>query len=193
MNAQRLDIDGLVVFEPRVFTDERGAFFESFNEAKFREATGFAGSFVQDNHSISHKGVLRGLHYQLPPHAQGKLVRVVAGAVFDVAVDIREGSPTFGRWAGVQLTAANRKQFWIPAGFAHGFLALEDGTEFLYKTTDFWHAASERGIRWNDPDIGVEWPTRAMPILHQRDAVADHLRDLITDQMKYRATPPALL
>lgn len=175
MNVQRLDIDGLMVFEPRVFTDERGAFFESFNEAKFREATGFGGRFVQDNHSISHKGVLRGLHYQLPPHAQGKLVRVVVGAVFDVAVDIREGSPTFGRWAGVELSAMNRKQFWIPAGFAHGFLALENGTEFLYKTTDFWHAASERSIRWDDPGIGVEWPLDREPVISGKDAGADGL------------------
>lgn len=172
MNVQRLDIDGLMVFEPRVFTDERGAFFESFNEAKFREATGFTGGFVQDNHSISHKGVLRGLHYQLPPHAQGKLVRVVVGAVFDVAVDIREGSPTFGRWAGVELSAMNRKQFWIPAGFAHGFLALEDGTEFLYKTTDFWNAASERSIHWNDRKVGVEWPLRGAPLVSAKDAGA---------------------
>ncbi len=172
MNVQKLDIDGLMVFEPRVFADERGVFFESFNEAKFREATGFSGSFVQDNHSISHKGVLRGLHYQLPPHAQGKLVRVVAGAAFDVAVDIREGSPTFGKWAGVELSAANRKQFWIPAGFAHGFLALEDGTEFLYKTTDFWHAASERGIRWDDPEIGVQWPLEGAPVVSGKDAEA---------------------
>lgn len=176
MNVQRLDIDGLMVFEPRVFTDERGAFFESFNEAKFREATGFAGSFVQDNHSISHKGVLRGLHYQVAPHAQGKLVRVVAGAVFDVAVDIREGSPTFGKWAGVELTAANRKQFWIPAGFAHGFLALEEGTEFLYKTTDFWHAESERSIRWDDPAIGVRWPLEGEPVVSGKDAAAHGLR-----------------
>jgi dTDP-4-dehydrorhamnose 3,5-epimerase len=175
MNVQRLDIEGLVVFEPRVFADERGAFFESFNEAKFREATGFDGSFVQDNHSISHKGVLRGLHYQVAPHAQGKLVRVVAGAAFDVAVDIREGSPTFGKWAGVELSATNRKQFWIPAGFAHGFLALEDGTEFLYKTTDFWHAASERSIRWDDPDIAVEWPLQGAPVVSGKDAGAARL------------------
>lgn len=175
MNVQRLDIDGLMVFEPRVFEDERGAFFESFNEAKFREATGFTGSFVQDNHSISHKGVLRGLHYQVAPHAQGKLVRVVAGAAFDVAVDIREGSPTFGKWAGVELSATNRKQFWIPAGFAHGFLALEDGTEFLYKTTDFWHAESERSIRWDDPEIGVKWPLEGKPVVSGKDAGAGGL------------------
>lgn len=177
MNVQRLDIEGLMVFEPRVFADERGAFFESFNEAKFREATGFTGSFVQDNHSISHKGVLRGLHYQVAPHAQGKLVRVVAGAVFDVAVDIREGSPTFGKWAGVELSATNRKQFWIPAGFAHGFLALEDGTEFLYKTTDFWHAESERSIRWDDPKIGVAWPLEGVPVLSGKDTGAGGLSD----------------
>lgn len=172
MNVQKLDIDGLMVFEPRVFTDERGAFFESFNEVKFREATGFTGSFVQDNHSISHKGVLRGLHYQVAPHAQGKLVRVVAGAAFDVAVDIREGSPTFGKWAGVELTAANRKQFWIPAGFAHGFLALEDGTEVLYKTTSHWSAVSERTIRWDDPQIGITWPSTTPLILAERDRTA---------------------
>jgi len=176
MNVQRLDIDGLLVFEPRVFSDERGVFFESFNEARFREATGFTGSFVQDNHSISRKGVLRGLHYQEPPHAQGKLVRVVAGAAFDVAVDIREGSPSFGKWAGVELSARNRKQFWIPAGFAHGFLALEDGTEFLYKTTDFWHATSERSIRWDDPEIGVQWPLDGVPVLSAKDAAAPRLR-----------------
>lgn len=172
MEATRLELEGLVVFEPRVFADERGAFFESFNEARFREVTGFTGTFVQDNHSISHKGVLRGLHYQLPPHAQGKLVRVVAGAAFDVAVDIRQGSLTFGKWAGVELSAANRKQFWIPEGFAHGFLALEEGTEFLYKTTDFWHAASERSIRWDDPEIGVAWPVEGKLVVSGKDAGA---------------------
>lgn len=177
MKVQKLDIDGLVVFEPRVFTDERGAFFESFNEAKFREATGFTGSFVQDNHSISHKGVLRGLHYQLPPRAQGKLVRVVAGAAFDVAVDVRRGSPTFGKWSAVELTAENRKQFWIPAGFAHGFLALDDGTEFLYKTTDFWDAESEGSIRWDDPAIGLEWPLDGRPLVSAKDAKAPVLSD----------------
>ena len=177
MNVQKLDIDGLMVFEPRVFTDERGAFFESFNKAVFREATSFSGAFVQDNHSISHKGVLRGLHYQLPPHAQGKLVRVVAGAAFDVAVDVRRGSPTFGKWSAVELTAENRKQFWIPAGFAHGFLALEDGTEFLYKTTDFWDAESEGSIRWDDPAIGLEWPLDGRPLVSAKDAKAPALSD----------------
>jgi dTDP-4-dehydrorhamnose 3,5-epimerase len=175
MQTTRLDIDGLLLFEPRVFADDRGVFFESFNDAQFRAATGFAGSFVQDNHSVSHKGVLRGLHYQLAPHGQGKLVRVVAGAAYDVAVDIRKGSPTFGKWAGVELSAANRRQFWIPEGFAHGFLALEEGTEFLYKTTDFWHAASERSIRWDDPAIGVAWPVEGVPVVSAKDAAAGGL------------------
>jgi dTDP-4-dehydrorhamnose 3,5-epimerase len=172
MQVTRLDIDGLMVFEPRVFGDERGAFFESFNLSRFREATGLDVDFVQDNHSISHKNVLRGLHYQVDPHAQGKLVRVVRGAAWDVAVDIREGSATYGKWAAVELTAGNRKQFWIPPGFAHGFLALEDETEFLYKTTAYWHAASERTIRWDDPAIGVEWPTEGEPVLSAKDAMA---------------------
>lgn len=175
MLATRLDIDGLMVLEPRVFADDRGAFFESFNLARFREATGLDIDFVQDNHSISHKGVLRGLHYQVAPHAQGKLVRVVRGAAWDVAVDIREGSPTFGKWAAVELTAANRRQFWIPAGFAHGFLALEDGTEFLYKTTAYWHGASERAIRWDDQTIGIAWPLNTPPLLSAKDAEAPGL------------------
>lgn len=172
MQVTKLDIEGLFVFEPRVFADDRGAFFESFNAQRFAEATGLAVDFVQDNHSISRKGVVRGLHYQLPPHAQGKLVRVAVGAAFDVAVDIRQGSPTFGRWAGVTLSAENRKQFWIPAGFAHGFMALEDGTEFLYKTTDFWHGASERAIRWDDPSLAIAWPDAGPPVISGKDAVA---------------------
>ena len=172
MQATKLEIEGLVVFEPKVFGDDRGAFFESFNETRFREATGLDVRFVQDNHSISKQGVLRGLHYQLPPHPQGTLVRVAVGAAFDVAVDIRRGSPTFGKWAGVELSAANRKQFWIPGGFAHGFVALEEGTEFLYKTTDFWHGASERSIRWDDPAIGIDWPLSGAPILSGKDAAA---------------------
>ena len=172
MQATALDISGLFVFEPRVFADDRGSFFESFNEQRFREATGFAGQFVQDNHSTSHRGVLRGLHYQLPPHAQGKLVRVVSGSVFDVAVDLRPGSPSFGKWAGVELSAANHRQFWIPGGFAHGFLALEDNTQFLYKTTDFWHAGSERSLKWDDPALGIDWPVTVTPILSGKDAAA---------------------
>lgn len=177
MRVTRLDIDGLLLFEPRVFADERGAFFESFNLTRFREATGLAVDFVQDNHSISHKNVLRGLHYQVDPHAQGKLVRVIAGAAWDVAVDIREGSATHGKWAAVELSAQNRRQFWIPPGFAHGFLALEEGTEFLYKTTAYWHAASERTIRWDDAKIGVEWPLAGAPILSGKDAGAPRLAE----------------
>ena len=177
MQATKLEIDGLVVFEPRVFADDRGAFFESFNAQRFSEATGLDLDFVQDNHSISRRGVVRGLHYQLPPHAQGKLVRVAVGSAFDVAVDIRRGSPSFGKWAGVHLSAENRKQFWIPAGFAHGFMALEDGTEFLYKTTDFWHGASERAIRWDDPALGIEWPDAGPPVVSAKDAVAPALAD----------------
>lgn len=177
MLVTKLDIEGLVVFEPKVFGDDRGAFFESFNETRFREATGADVRFVQDNHSISKQGVVRGLHYQLEPHAQGKLVRVAVGAAYDVAVDIRRSSPTFGKWAGVELSAANRKQFWIPAGFAHGFLALEEGTEFLYKTTDFWHGASERSIRWDDPAIDIKWPLDVAPILSAKDAAAPLLSD----------------
>ena len=175
MQVTRLEIEGLLVFEPRVFTDERGAFFESFNLARFREATGLDVDFVQDNHSISHRNVLRGLHYQVEPHAQGKLVRVVRGRVWDVAVDIRPGSPTFGKWAAVELSAENRKQFWIPPGFAHGFLTLEDGTEFLYKTTTYWHKDSERTIRWDDPAIGVQWPIEGPPNLSGKDAAATAL------------------
>lgn len=177
MQVTKLDIEGLVVFEPRVFADDRGAFFESFNARRFSEATGFDLDFVQDNHSISRKGVVRGLHYQLPPHAQGKLVRVAVGSAYDVAVDIRKGSPTFGKWAGVLLSAENRKQFWIPAGFAHGFMALEDGTEFLYKTTDFWHGASERAIRWDDLQLRIDWPEAGPPVVSGKDAVAPLFAD----------------
>jgi dTDP-4-dehydrorhamnose 3,5-epimerase len=172
MQVTRLEIDGLMVFEPRVFADERGAFFESFNLARFREATGLDVEFVQDNHSISHRNVLRGLHYQLEPHAQGKLVRVVRGRVWDVAVDIRPGSQTYCKWAAVELSAENRKQFWIPPGFAHGFLALEDGTEFLYKTTTYWHKESERTIRWDDSGIAIRWPIGGRPNLSDKDAAA---------------------
>ena len=176
MQARAFELPGLMLFEPKVFADDRGAFFESFNERAFREANGFAAPFVQDNHSVSRKGVLRGLHCQRHPHEQGKLVRVVAGAVFDVAVDIRVGSPTFGRWAGVELSAANRRQFWIPPGFAHGFLALEEGTEFVYKVTDYWDRESERTIRWNDPAIGIDWPLDGKePILSAKDAAGNLL------------------
>jgi len=176
MNATRLAIADVVLLEPRVFPDDRGAFFESFNALAFEGATGLQRGFVQDNHSVSKKGVLRGLHYQLPPHAQGKLVRVVRGAAFDVAVDIRKSSPTFGKWVGEMLTAENRRQLWVPEGFAHGFMALEEGTEFLYKTTGFYDKASERSVRWNDPDIAVAWPLQGPPLLNGKDAEAPLLR-----------------
>jgi dTDP-4-dehydrorhamnose 3,5-epimerase len=177
MQVTRLDIDGLFVFEPRAFEDERGAFFESFNLGRFREATGLDVDFVQDNHSVSHKNVLRGLHYQVDPHAQGKLVRVVRGAAWDVAVDIRAGSPSFGKWAAVELNALNRKQFWIPAGFAHGFLALEDETEMLYKVTTEWNAASERTLRWDDETVSIGWPVRDHLILSAKDQGGVKLAD----------------
>jgi dTDP-4-dehydrorhamnose 3,5-epimerase len=172
MNATRLAIPDVVLLEPRVFADERGLFFESFSAPVFEAATGLERSFPQDNHSVSRKGVLRGLHYQLPPYAQGKLVRVVRGAAFDVAVDIRRNSPTFGRWAGEVLSADNRRQLWVPEGFAHGFLALADDTEFLYKATALYHPASERSIAWNDPDIGIDWPLDGAPVLNGKDAAA---------------------
>lgn len=176
MNATRLAIPEIILIEPRIFPDERGAFFESYNSRTFANATGLDTAFVQDNHSISRKGVLRGLHYQLPPHAQGKLVRVVHGATYDVALDIRRQSATFGKWVGETLTADNRKQLWIPAGFAHGFLALEDGTEFLYKTTDSYDKASERAIRWDDPALAIDWPLRDV-LVSERDQAAPLLAE----------------
>jgi len=172
MTPLRLAIPDVVLFEPRAFADERGIFFESFSQPGFEAATGLARSFPQDNHSVSAKGVLRGLHYQLPPHAQGKLVRVVRGAVFDVAVDLRRGSPTLGKWVGETLTAENRRQLWIPEGFAHGFVALEAGTEFLYKTTSLYDKASERSVRWDDPELGIAWPLDSAPIVSAKDAEA---------------------
>jgi len=183
MKVTRTEIADVLVLEPAVFGDERGWFSESYNERRFHEALRalglpLPGPFVQDNHSCSRRGVLRGLHYQLPPHAQGKLVRVVQGAVFDVAVDIRRGSPTFGRWAGAELSAANKRQMWIPAGFAHGFLTLEDDTQFLYKTTDYYAKASERAIRWNDAAIGIAWPELGTePALADKDAAAPGLAE----------------
>lgn len=151
-------IPDVKIIEPTVFGDERGFFFESFNQAKFNTAIGYAVDFVQDNHSCSTKGVLRGLHYQLSPHAQGKLVRCVVGEVFDVAVDIRQSSATFGQWVGVHLSADNKRQLWIPEGFAHGFLTLSDKAEFLYKTTGYYAPQSERCILWNDENLAINWP-----------------------------------
>ena len=167
-------IDGVLVLEPKVFGDARGFFFESFNARDFAQATSLDVDFVQDNHSKSAKGVLRGLHYQTQ-HAQGKLVRVVQGAVFDVVVDIRKGSPTFGRWFGQELSAENKKQLWIPAGLAHGFLVTSESAEFLYKTTDYYHPEFERSLLWNDPSVSVEWPLHMLdsePLLAAKDVAA---------------------
>ncbi len=183
MNVIPTPLPEVLILEPKVFGDERGWFMESFNAARFEAALAerglpAAGPFVQDNHSSSQRGVLRGLHYQLPPHAQGKLVRVVRGSAFDVAVDIRRGSPHFGRWFGLELSEANCRQLWIPAGFAHGFLALEDGTEFLYKTTDVYAKDCERSLRWDDPRIAIDWPALpGPPLLAAKDASAPLLAD----------------
>jgi dTDP-4-dehydrorhamnose 3,5-epimerase len=169
MNIIQTAIPDLLIIEPKVFGDERGFFFESFNQKSFQSATGLDVEFVQDNHSKSARNVLRGLHYQTAPHAQGKLVRVVQGEVFDVAVDIRQGSKTFGQWLGLTLSAENKKQLWIPPGFAHGFLTLSETAEFLYKTTDYYSPVHERCIAWNDPEIGIEWPLNAAPVLSDKD------------------------
>lgn len=169
MNVIKTAIPDVLIFEPKVFGDERGFFFESFNHKLFEEAVGYPVTFVQDNHSKSSKGVLRGLHYQLPPHAQGKLVRCVAGEVFDVAVDIRKSSPTFGQWVGVHLSGENKRQLWIPEGFAHGFVTLTETAEFLYKTTNYYSPQSEGSIRWDDPHVGVEWPIFEEPSLSIKD------------------------
>lgn len=184
MNVIETKIKDLLIFEPRVFGDDRGWFMESFNQQVFEKALSDRGldipQFVQDNHSFSKKGVLRGLHYQLNPHAQGKLVRVVQGRAWDVAVDIRRDSETFGQWVGVELTGDNHKQFWIPAGFAHGFIALEDNTQFLYKTTDYYSKECERSIVWNDPEIAIEWPTLSLPhlFLTEKDKIAKGLSEV---------------
>ena len=164
MNVIKTDIPDVLIFEPRVFEDERGFFFESFNQQQFEEAVGYSVNFVQDNHSKSAKGVLRGLHYQLPPMAQAKLVRCTSGSLFDVAVDIRPESATFGKWVGVTLSAENKKQLWIPEGFAHGFIALEEGTEILYKTNNFYSQPNERAVRWDDKHLAIEWPISPLTI-----------------------------
>lgn len=168
-------IPDVLLIEPTVFGDERGFFFESYRQDRLDAAAGAPIAFVQDNHSRSTRGVLRGLHYQLPPHPQGKLVRVVVGEVFDVAVDIRRGSPTFGRWVGERLSAQNQRQLWIPPGFAHGFVTLSDAAEFLYKTTDYWFKDLERAIAWDDPAIGIAWPGDVSPLLSPKDAAAPRL------------------
>ena len=163
MKFTSLSIPDVVLIEPKVFGDSRGFFLESFKQDLFNEATGTNYEFIQDNHSRSSKGVLRGLHYQLPPYAQGKLVRVITGAVFDVAVDIRRSSPTFGKWVGAELTAENHKQLWIPPGFAHGFVVLSETADFVYKTTAYYAPQTDRGVLWNDAEIGIEWPQLDIP------------------------------
>ena len=170
-------IPDVLLLEPRVFGDDRGFFFESFNQKVFQEATGLDVQFVQDNHSKSVKNVLRGLHYQVQ-RPQGKLVRVVEGEVFDVAVDIRKNSKTFGKWVGAVLSAENKKQLWIPPGFAHGFLTMSGNSEFLYKTTDYYSPTHERVLRWNDPEIGIDWPLSGEPILAAKDAAGTLLIDI---------------
>jgi dTDP-4-dehydrorhamnose 3,5-epimerase len=176
MKFTRLAIPDVILFEPKVFGDDRGFFFESFNQKVFEQATGMSPTFVQDNHSRSGKGVLRGLHYQLPPKAQSKLVRVIRGEVFDVAVDIRKGSPTFGQWVGETLSAENKKQVWIPEGFAHGFITVSEAAEFLYKATDFYFPELERCIRWDDSDINIQWNKDVTPTLSSKDGQASGLK-----------------
>lgn len=175
MNVISTAIPDVLIIEPKVFGDERGFFYESFNQKAFNEATGLDVQFVQDNHSRSRQGVLRGLHYQLPPHAQGKLVRCVRGAVFDVAVDIRKSSTTFGKWVGVELSEASHRQLWIPPGFAHGFLTLSETADFLYKATNYYSPSSERCIAWNDSTINIGWPLAILPVVSDKDALANIL------------------
>lgn len=184
MKIIRTNISDVVIIEPAVFSDERGWFMESFNQESFNNGLKALGlptpdSFVQDNHSTSKRGVLRGLHYQEAPYAQGKLVRVVAGAVFDVAVDIRPESTTFLKWVGVELSCANRRMLWIPEGFAHGFIALEDDTQFLYKTTNYYDKSSERSLLWNDSCIGIEWPAIKNIIVSEKDKMAIAVADCL--------------
>lgn len=177
MNVIQTSLSGLLLIEPRVFSDERGFFFESFNASAFREATGLALDFVQDNHSHSRHGVLRGLHYQIE-QPQGKLVRAVTGEVFDAVVDLRRGSPTFGKWEGVVLSAQNKRMLWVPPGFAHGYLVLSEFADFLYKTTDYYAPQHERCVLWNDPAIGVQWPLDGrQPTLSAKDLLGVPLAD----------------
>ena len=180
MNLFRTAIPGVLIFEPKVFGDERGFFMESFNQKAFNQAVGQEVNFVQDNHSRSAKGVLRGLHFQKPPHSQGKLVRVTQGAVFDVAVDIRKSSPTFGKWVGMELTGENHRQLWLPPGMAHGFLVLSTTADFLYKTTDYYAPHAEACIRWDDAQLGIAWPELGQaPTVSSKDAMGLAFGDLI--------------
>ena len=188
MKAERLQsasgdtLEGPLLITPRVFGDERGFFFESWNQQAFTAALEADGqpvpTFVQDNHSRSSQGVLRGLHYQLPPHPQGKLVRCVLGEIFDVALDLRRGSATMGQWVGATLSASNHQQLWVPVGFAHGFFSLSEHAEVLYKTTDFWSRDCERAIRWDDPQLAIDWPLLSAPLLSDKDAVAPLITEL---------------
>jgi dTDP-4-dehydrorhamnose 3,5-epimerase len=181
MKVTTTAIEGLLILEPRVFGDERGFFLESYNQKVFDDALGREVRFVQDNQSRSAKGVLRGLHYQLLPHAQGKLVRVTQGSVFDVAVDMRRSSPSFGRWVGVELSGENHRQLWLPAGMAHGFLVTSNSADFLYKTTQYYAPEAERCVHWDDPAIGIDWPALDRPpVLSAKDAAAPRLADAST-------------
>lgn len=182
MKVTKTAIEGVLVLEPKVFGDARGFFFESFNQKAFNDAIGREVAFVQDNHSRSAKGVLRGLHFQRGEHAQGKLVRVTQGSVFDVAVDIRLGSPTFGQWVGTELSAQNHRQFWIPPGLAHGFLVTSDSADFLYKTTEYYAPEAEGSLRWDDPDLAIAWPEMGeRPVLSAKDLQAPSLLQLRLD------------
>jgi dTDP-4-dehydrorhamnose 3,5-epimerase len=176
MNVLQTALPGVLILEPKVFGDERGFFFESYNQKSLKELAGINAEFVQDNHSRSAKNVLRGLHYQIK-QPQGKLVRVIAGEVFDVAVDVRKNSPTFGNWVGFNLSAENKRIAWVPAGFAHGFLVLSEYAEFLYKTTDYWAPEHERCIAWNDPQLAVNWPLVGEPVLSAKDKAGSLLKE----------------
>jgi len=176
MNVIQTSIPDILIIEPAIFGDERGFFYESYNQKVIAEKAGITQTFVQDNHSRSEKNVLRGLHYQVK-QTQGKLVRVIAGEAFDVAVDIRKSSSTFGKWVGIVLSADNKRLLWVPQGFAHGFVVLSDSAEFLYKTTDYYAPEYERSIAWNDPDIAIEWPLPGEPILSQKDLRGQFLKD----------------
>lgn len=189
MKIIKTSIPEVIIFEPTVYGDDRGYFCESFNQRAFENAVGRPVNFVQDNHSKSRKGVLRGLHYQLAPQAQGKLVRCTVGEVFDVAVDIRQGSATYGKWVGVILSAENKRQLWIPEGFAHGFMALSESVEFLYKTTNYYSPQHERSIRWDDAEIGIAWPNIDVGlIISEKDKLADSLNSSLSEQADYLAT-----
>ncbi|MFS1161228.1 dTDP-4-dehydrorhamnose 3,5-epimerase [Aeromonas salmonicida] len=181
MNVIITSIPDVMIFEPTMFIDERGFLFESFNYKTFKEGIGRPVSFVQDNHSKSSRGVLRGLHYQISPHEQGKLVRCVVGEIFDVAVDVRKDSPDFGKWVGVYLSAENKRQLWIPEGFAHGFYVLSECAEVLYKSTSYYFPAHERTIKWSDPDLNIAWPMEKEPLLSDKDARALSFSDVKRD------------